>query len=448
MKKRILSSLLACSLLFTVVAAPAIAFADDFDTQIEQKNKEITELQSKQAALQSQISSLEAEVAGINAKAQELFAKKETLTKETEQLQQEIADLEVRIERREEAIRNQARDVQVNGSQTTLIEAVINADSITDAIGRVQAMSTIVNANNDLVTQQKEDKQAVEDKKIENETKLGEIQETHVTLEAQKGELERSQADLAVAKADYALQQASKESEKEAIKERKAAAEAEQARIAEEARLAARAQRQAAQEAQAQEEAQAATSNTTNQTTNNQINNSQTSTNNNSSNNQTSSSSNNTSSSNTPSSSTTEESNTSVETPAPAPVAPTPTPAPAPSGNGSSVIAEAYKYLGVPYVWGGKTPSGFDCSGFTSYVFRNATGREIGGWTVPQESAGTKISVAEAQPGDLYFWGSAGSTYHVAIALGGGQYIHAPSPGQSVSVSSVGSWGPSFAVRM
>ncbi len=437
MKKRILSSLLACSLLFTVVAAPAIAFADDFDTQIEQKNKEITELQSKQAALQSQISSLEAEVAGINAKAQELFAKKETLTKETEQLQQEIADLEVRIERREEAIRNQARDVQVNGSQTTLIEAVINADSITDAIGRVQAMSTIVNANNDLVTQQKEDKQAVEDKKIENETKLGEIQETQVTLEAQKGELERSQADLAVAKADYALQQASKESEKDAIKERKAAAEAEQARIAEEARLAAQAQRQAAQEAQAQEEAQAATSNTTNQTTNNQINNSQTSTNNNSSNNQTSSSSNNTSSS-----------NTSVETPAPAPVAPTPTPAPAPSGNGSSVIAEAYKYLGVPYVWGGKTPSGFDCSGFTSYVFRNATGREIGGWTVPQESAGTKISVSEAQPGDLYFWGSAGSTYHVAIALGGGQYIHAPSPGQSVSVSSVGSWGPSFAVRM
>ena len=85
MKKRILSSLLACSLLFTVVAAPAIAFADDFDTQIEQKNKEITELQSKQAALQSQISSLEAEVAGINAKAQELFAKKETLTKELKQ---------------------------------------------------------------------------------------------------------------------------------------------------------------------------------------------------------------------------------------------------------------------------------------------------------------------------------------------------------------------------
>ena len=114
----------------------------------------------------------------------------------------------------------------------------------------------------------------------------------------------------------------------------------------------------------------------------------------------------------------------------------------------ANIIDYASKYIGTPYRSGGVKPGGFDCSGFTSYVFRNATGREIGGWTVPQESAGTKISVAEAQPGDLYFWGSAGSTYHVAIALGGGQYIHAPSPGQSVSVSSVGSWGPSFAVRM
>lgn len=442
MKKRILSSLLACSLLFTVAVAPSIALADDFDTQIEQKDKEINELQSKQANLQSQINALEGEVAGINAKAQELFAKKETLSKETEQLQQEIADLEVRIERREEAIRNQARDVQVNGSQTTLIDAVINADSITDAIGRVQAMSTIVNANNDLVTQQKEDKQAVEDKTVENELKMAEIEATHVSLEAQKGELERSQADLAVVKADFALQQSSKESEKGAIRERKAAAEAERARIAEETRLVAETQRRAAEQAQAQQEAQA--TNTTNETSN--------PTNNNHTNNAT------TENTNTPSRPNVNEGNNNnnnviVETPAaPTPVAPTPpavTPAPpAPSGNGSAVIAEAYKYLGVPYVWGGKTPSGFDCSGFTSYVYRNATGREIGGWTVPQESAGATISVGDAQPGDLYFWGSAGGTYHVAIALGGGQYIHAPTPGQNVSVGSVGAWGPSFAVRM
>ena len=91
--------------------------------------------------------------------------------------------------------------------------------------------------------------------------------------------------------------------------------------------------------------------------------------------------------------------------------------------NGAAIVAEAYKYIGTPYVWGGKDPSGFDCSGFTRYVYLQVTGRDIGGWTVPQESAGTKISVSQAKAGDLLFWGSAGGTYHVAISLGGGQYI-------------------------
>lgn len=435
MKKRIVSSLLACSLVFTAVSAPSIALADNFDQKIEQKNKEINELKSQQTSLQTKISSLEGEIAGINTQAQALLAKQVKLNEETEQLKQEIADLEVRIERREEAIRNQARDVQVNGSQTTLIDAVLNADSLTDAIGRVQAMSTIVNANNDLVTQQKLDKQAVEDKTAENEAKMAEIQENQVALEAQKGELVSSQAELAVLKADLAIQQSSKESEKEALQEQKAAAEAERARIAEEERLAAAAQAAAAQAAaEAQAQAQTSVQGTTNNTTSNSTSN----TTNNSSNDVV----NNSTSNSTPTT-------PNVVTPsAPEVSTPAPTPAPAPSGNSSAVIAEAYKHIGKPYVWGAKGPDTFDCSGFTSYVYRQATGREIGGWTVPQESAGTRISVGEAQAGDLYFWGSPGGTHHVAIALGGGQYIHAPQPGESVKVGSVSYYAPSFAVRM
>ena len=123
------------------------------------------------------------------------------------------------------------------------------------------------------------------------------------------------------------------------------------------------------------------------------------------------------------------------------------TPAPAPSGNGSAIVAEAYKHIGKPYVWGAKGPNTFDCSGFTRYVYLQVTGRDIGGWTVPQEGAGTVIPVSQAQPGDLYFWGSRGSSYHVAIALGGGSYIHAPQPGESVKVGSVAYFAPSFAVR-
>ncbi|MHC5228210.1 C40 family peptidase [Enterococcus sp. LJL99] len=126
----------------------------------------------------------------------------------------------------------------------------------------------------------------------------------------------------------------------------------------------------------------------------------------------------------------------------------TPTPVNPNTTNAQAVINEAQKHLGVPYLWAGKTPNGFDCSGFTQYVFQTAVGINIGGWTVPQESAGVQIPVEQAQAGDLYFWGSPGSTYHVAISLGGGQFIHAPQPGDVVSYGSIQYFAPSFAVRV
>lgn len=124
----------------------------------------------------------------------------------------------------------------------------------------------------------------------------------------------------------------------------------------------------------------------------------------------------------------------------------TATPA-ASSVNGSAVAAYAQQFIGVPYVSGGKTPSGFDCSGFTRYVYAHF-GKNIGDWTVPQESSGTQISVSQAQVGDLLFWGAKGNTYHVAIYLGGGRYIAAPEPGQSVKIGSTQYFQPSFAVHV
>ncbi|MDT2768243.1 NlpC/P60 family protein [Globicatella sulfidifaciens] len=123
--------------------------------------------------------------------------------------------------------------------------------------------------------------------------------------------------------------------------------------------------------------------------------------------------------------------------------------APVATGDVSALLSNASQYLGTPYVWGGKSPSGFDCSGFVQYVFKQTYGIDVGGYTGAQEYAGAQISVAEAQPGDLYFWGSPGGTYHVAIATGGGGYIHASQPGTPLEYNSVSSYFmPSFAVRV
>ncbi|APH15702.1 CHAP domain protein [Clostridium sporogenes] len=104
----------------------------------------------------------------------------------------------------------------------------------------------------------------------------------------------------------------------------------------------------------------------------------------------------------------------------------------APATHGD-VISYARQYLGTPYVWGGTSPSGFDCSGFVQYVYRNAAGIELPRDTYGQIGAGSRVSQDQLQPGDLVF-PDAG---HVGIYIGGGQMIHASKPGDVVKISSV-----------
>jgi cell wall-associated NlpC family hydrolase len=96
----------------------------------------------------------------------------------------------------------------------------------------------------------------------------------------------------------------------------------------------------------------------------------------------------------------------------------------------AKVVAVAKKYIGTPYVYGGANPSGFDCSGFTMFVYAQF------GISLPHSSAaqgrlGTPISLADAVPGDLVITDGGA---HVGIYVGGGSFIDAPMPGQSISV--------------
>ena len=99
-----------------------------------------------------------------------------------------------------------------------------------------------------------------------------------------------------------------------------------------------------------------------------------------------------------------------------------------------SIIGTTMNYIGVPYVWGGTTPDGFDCSGLVQYVFAQ-NGISLPRTTYDQIAVVSQVSLDSLQPGDLVFWGGQ-SPYHVGIYIGDGEYIHAPAPGQSVCVQS------------
>jgi cell wall-associated NlpC family hydrolase len=96
--------------------------------------------------------------------------------------------------------------------------------------------------------------------------------------------------------------------------------------------------------------------------------------------------------------------------------------------------------VGYPYTWAGKSPStGFDCSGFTYWVFLNVRGINIGGGTDSQAALGTAVAWGEWQPGDLIFFRGTGGTggfySHVGIYVGNGQMVHAANPSAGVIVS-------------
>ena len=98
------------------------------------------------------------------------------------------------------------------------------------------------------------------------------------------------------------------------------------------------------------------------------------------------------------------------------------------------IVAYANKFQGVPYVWGGTTPKGFDCSGLVQYCF-SQFGYSLPRVSQDQQNFGTDVSISDLKTGDLVFWGRPAT--HVAFYIDGGYILHAPNTGDVVRIQSV-----------
>ena len=241
MKKKIFATLMLSTVVLSNVSYVAVISANDIDSQIEVKNKEISSLTAQQAAAQQQVDNIQAQVDEIVAEQAKLNEENARLESESASLEAEIERLSADIVSRDGALKEQARSAQVDASASSYINTILDSKSIVDAVSRVNAMREIVTANNRMLEQQKTDKEAIVEKQKANQEAIKTLAANRQKLEDDAQVLEVRQAELKAAQLNLAAEKATAEDEKSALLAEKTAAE-EAARQA--------AARQAAYEAQ------------------------------------------------------------------------------------------------------------------------------------------------------------------------------------------------------
>ena len=124
------------------------------------------------------------------------------------------------------------------------------------------------------------------------------------------------------------------------------------------------------------------------------------------------------------------------------------TPAPSTAtGSAAAIVSYVEAHIGDAYVMGSTGPTAFDCSGLVQAAYRTV-GVDLPRVSQDQSTAGTQVSLSSVQPGDILYWGSAGSAYHVAIYVGDGKFVGAQNPSSGVVEHDLSYDQPTGAVRV
>lgn len=399
MKKKILSIVMAGALTITSVT-PVFATPNQEVIENQQKYDDISK---KIEDIQGKIYSLNEQIAPLAEKVDNNKKQMDSIKDEVENTKKEIETSKVDISEKEEVLGKRLRELYKSGGQGSYLILLFSADSFSDLISKLDSATRLVNIDKKIVKDLVDKKEKLDEKVTSLEEKRNEIakinEEVKKDLDEFTGKKQEQEALIAEIEAERAKfdkeflsvaerslvepQLAILESSSSITDLQSAISQLRSIRdnqlksptVVEEINNSIEAAKVKLEELQAQEEA-----------------------------------------ANKPS---------------------IPNRGPGSSASGNAIVDFAYGYIGAPYVYGATGPSSFDCSGFTSFVFRNAAGIDITRTTYTQIGVGTPVSYGELQPGDLVF------TYgldHVGIYVGGGQYIHAPQPGDSVKVSPVTSF--------
>ena len=397
MKKKILSALLAATL---VITSAMPAFATPNQEVIENQNK-YDEFTKKIEDINNKIYSLNAEIEPLVATIDENNTQIEQIKVEVENTEKEIETAKEDIANTEEVLGKRIRELYKSGGQSSYIMLLFSADSFNDLISKIESTSRLVNIDKKIV-KELEEKQDSLNQKIESlDAKNEELVKINEETQKSLSEFEAKKAEQETLVEQAKAEQAEFEREFLAVSERQLVtpqyAVIENSSSSIDQLNSAISQLRSIRDNQlksniVKEEVKIETAKSKVSELQAAID-----------------------VANAAVASRPNRGNTTV------------------SATGNSIVDYAYQFLGTPYVWAGTSPSGFDCSGFTQYVFKNAAGVSLPRTTYDQINVGTPVAYSDLQPGDLVF----PHTGHVGIYVGNGQMIHAPSTGDVVKVSSV-----------
>lgn len=406
MKRKILSVICAGILTFTSLVPVASVSATP--NTVQEARNEYSELEAKVQEINEKIQTLDSEMSLLDEKINANENEITDINKEIEKAKDEIGQVKEIISEKEEILGDRVREVYKSGGQTDIISLIFSAESFSDLISKIDSANRIVKLDQKIVDEVVTQKEKLDEKVKELDKKVTEIANLNDSIEKQSNEVklkkEEQEKLIAQAKSEQTKfdEQYLSKMELELVEDKLNICNNSNSSL-EELKITS-SQLKAIRDAQIKSPTVISKINSALNSADNYIAQKQ------------------------------EEADLLAQQQA-ANSSLVNRGEISASSNATinAIINEAYKHLGKAYVYGASGPSNFDCSGLTSYIYRNVAGIEIGRTTYDQINAGIEVSYSELQPGDLVFPHSG----HVGIYIGNGQMIHAPQTGDVVKVSSV-----------